>query len=207
MEYNTERGDMVFREYGRIINKIIDYVCDYPDGEEKKNAASAVVYAMAQVAGVSVKDDVSYHKLWDHLMILSDFRLEDAWPFDADDLNSLKTRVQNKSEKETKRLPYKDDKVDKRYYGAYLEKMLKKMKDMPDGEEYQALTALLAQQAKRSYLVWNGELADDNIVVKQISKISNDARIEQSMINQTINVPANTLPVEPTVAKKKKKKK
>lgn len=207
MEYNTARGDMEYREYGRSIKKIIENICNYPDGEEKNVAARAIVYAMAQVSGMSVKDDVSYHKLWDHLMILSEFKLEKAWPFQPEELTALKERSQKVENHTDSRIPYKNDKISNRYYGAYLEKMLKKMKETPDGEEYQALSELIAQQAKRSYLVWNGELADDNIVVDQISRISGDERLGEKLKDQAIVVPNNTLPIESTGSKKKKKKK
>ena len=76
MDYNTNRGDMLYREYGRTITKIMEEVCAAPDVDSKEEATRAIEYAMSQVAGVSIKDDVSYHKLWDHLMVLSDFRLE-----------------------------------------------------------------------------------------------------------------------------------
>lgn len=207
MEYNTTRGDMEYREYGRTIKKIIEKVSNYPDGEQKDMASHAIVYAMSQVSGMSVKDDVSYHKLWDHLMVLSSFRLEKAWPFTEEELESLKQRAQNTNHKSTERLSYKNDEMKSRYYGIYLEKMLQKMKDIPDGEEYQTLSTLLSQQAKRSYLVWNGELADDNIVVDQISRISGDERLKETLRDNPINVPANTLPIEPVTQKKKKKKK
>ena len=141
MEYNTSRGDLEYREYGRTINKVIDNVCNYPDGEKKNTATRAIVYMMAQVAGISVKDDLSYHKLWDHLMILSEFRLQQAWPFTPQELQQLKERIASGDQHQHGRLTYSNNKITTRYYGANLEKMLHKMKEMPNGEEYDADTA------------------------------------------------------------------
>ncbi len=207
MEYNTSRGDLEYREYGRTINKVIDNVCNYPDGEKKNTATRAIVYMMAQVAGISVKDDLSYHKLWDHLMILSEFRLQQAWPFTPQELQQLKERIASGDQHQHGRLTYSNNKITTRYYGANLEKMLHKIKEMPNGEEYDAAATLLSQQAKRSYLVWNGELADDNIIVEQIGRISDDVRIKEKLLNTPINVPHSTLPIEPLQTKKKRKKK
>lgn len=207
MEYNTKRGEMMFREYGRTIKKIIDNVCATPESEERKEAARAIVTSMAQVSGVSLRDDVAYHKLWDHLMILSDFQLESAWPFEQAELEQLKVRHSGESSVKAERLPYKSTAIGSRHYGEYLESMLKHIKDIPDGEEYMSLITLVAQQAKRSYLVWNGELSDDNIVVEQMARISGDERVMAYLKDKPITVPNNTLPIEAPPTKKKKKKK
>ena len=205
MDYNTNRGDMLYREYGRTITKIIEEVCAAPDGASKEEATRAIVYVMSQVAGVSIKDDVSYHKLWDHLMVLSDFRLEKSWPFTAEELELLKQKNAKKNEKPEKRLPYKDEKISIRQYGAYLESMMKKLPSTPEGDEYDALVTLIAQQTKRSYLAWNGELADDNIIVDHIARISGDGRVVEKLRNKRIVVPSNTLPVDVMQPKKKQK--
>ena len=197
---------MRYREYGRTITKIIEEVCKYPDGEKKNEAAKAIVYAMSLVTGISVKDDVAYHKLWDHLMILSDFALEQAWPFSQEELETLKARASSEKTKPDK-IPYKNSQIHRRHYGLYLESMMKKLKDVPDGEEYKALSALVTQQAKRSYIVWNGDLSDDNIIVDQVAKESGDSRISENLKDRNIYVNPNSLPIEPVNGKKKKKKK
>ena len=206
MEYNTKRGDMMFREYGRTVKKLIDDVCKAPEGETKNDAAKAIVTVMGLVSGLSLRDDVSYHKLWDHLMIMSEFKLENAWPFGQDELTLLKERQNGGEAAKAERLQYKNTKIGSRQFGEYLESMLQHLKELPDGEEYDALVTLVAQQAKRDYLVWNGELADDNIVVEQMAKMSGDERILAHLKDKSIVIPSGTLPQE-TMAKKKKKKK
>ena len=207
MEYNTKRGDMQFREYGRNIEKMIEFVCGVPDGDDKNQAARALVMAMGQVGGMSTRDEVSLHKLWDHLMIMSNFQLESSWPFSPEELDNLKARVQKSSEKPTERLPYKNSKIERRHYGAYLEAMMRQLKETPDGAEYNTLATLVAQQAKRAYLVWNGELSDDNIIVDQIAEMSGDGRVTDNLKDKGIFVAYNTLPTDNQSAKKKKKKK
>ena len=207
MEYNTARCDMEYREYGRTIKKIVESVCSYPDGEQKDEATRAIVYSMALVANVSVKDDIAYHKLWDHLMVLSSFRLDHAWPFSEEELQELKKRVLTDEQMPAERLAYKNDQISSRYFGANLEKMLKKLKNFPDGEEYENLVNLVAQQTKRDFLVWNGELADDNIIVDNMERLSGDPRVGKLLRDKEIIVPQNTLPVDTTTNRKKKRKK
>ncbi len=207
MDYNTNRGEMLYREYGRTIEKIIEKVCATPESEERNEAARAIVTSMAQIAGLSLRDDVVYHKLWDHLMIMSGFVLESAWPFGQEELAQLKERHETTENSKAEKLPYKDRTIGSRHYGEYLESMLHHLKDIPDGEEYRMLVTLVAQQAKRSYLVWNGELSNDNIVVEQMVRISGDERLREYLIDKPIVVPPNTLPIETAPSKKKKKRK
>ena len=207
MEYNTKRGDMQFREYGRSVKKIIENVCSLPEGNTKTEAAQGIVTMMALVSGVSLRDDVSYHKLWDHLMVMSDFQLKSAWPFDAEELEALENRQKEQQDDKKERLSYKDKTIASRHYGEYLESMLHNLKEMPDGNEYNELVTLLAQQAKRDYLVWNGELADDNIIVDYMVRVADDSRINDLLRDKPIVLPNGTLPVETTSSKKKKKKK
>lgn len=207
MEYNTTRGDMMFREYGRSVKKIIENVCNLPEGETRKDAAQAIITMMGLVSGMSLRDDVSYHKLWDHLMLMSDFKLADAWPFEATELENLKERYKGENKGKSERLPYKNTNIGIRQYGEYLQSMLKHLKDVPDGAEYNELVMLVAQQAKRDYLMWNGELSDDNIIVDQISRMSGDERVEAMLRDKPIVVSSNSLPIETTTKKKKKKKK
>ena len=198
---------MLYREYGRSIHKLIDNVCEIPEDEKKDEAVKSLVFVMAQISGMSVKDDMQYKKLWDHLMIMSGFKLEKSWPFGEDELEQLKVRASSETTKPEERLQYKSELIANRQYGEYLEKMMKKLKDVPDGDEYNELTTLLAEQAKRDYLVWNGELAEDNIVVEQMARISGDERVGERLRDKEINVPSTTLPTDVMQTKKKKKKK
>jgi len=210
MEYNTKRGDMMYREYGRNVVKMIDYVCGIEDENKRSRAVGAVVDMMARVSGVSVNDNVAIHKIWDHLMVLSSFKLESDWPYEANELAELKKRSQEEAgNKPIDKLAYSNSHISNRLYGAYLERMMKELGKMEDGEEYEELTTLVAQQAKRNYLVWNGELSDDDIVVSQMADVSGDSRIKPLLKGKVISVPSGSMPTdaERNGRKKKKKKK
>lgn len=207
MDYNTQRGEMMYREYGRSIEKMIDNVCKMDDDEKKNEAAKAVVYSMSIVSGVSIKDDLSYHKLWDHLMVMSSFRLEKTWPYTEEELERLKQRVSIEDEKRTEHLPYREQKIRIRQYGANLDAMMCRLKDMPLDDEYRELVMLITEQTKRSYLAWNGDLSDDSIIVDHVSRLSDDERVREVMQGKKIIVQPGSIPTEVVEKKKKKKKK
>ena len=205
--YNTERDSIIISEYGRNMQEMIRHLMEIEDRQKRTEAARFIISVMAQM-NPQVKESGDYvHKLWDHLMIMSGFVLESAWPFGQEELAQLKERHETTENSKAEKLPYKDRTIGSRHYGEYLESMLHHLKDIPDGEEYRMLVTLVAQQAKRSYLVWNGELSDDNIVVEQMVRISGDERLREYLIDKPIVVPPNTLPIETAPSKKKKKRK
>lgn len=210
MEYNTKRGDLQYREYGRNIKKMIDYVCTIEEPERRGKAVRMVIAMMAQVSGMSLREEVSLRKVWDHLMVMSMFKLEDQWPFEQKDLDELKASLNANDRRPKQRLQYKNSQIERKHYGAYLEAMMRKLKEVPDGEEYTALSTLIVQQAKRSYLAWNGELSGDEIVVNQLVETSGDSRIAEQYNGKGIFVPHGSVPYENSgaqQARKKKKKK
>lgn len=207
MEYNTQREEIIYREYGRSIEKLIQKVCLIPDDEKKEEAAKAIVYSMSIISGVSIKDDLSYHKLWDHLMIMSSFRLEKSWPYSPEELDNLKQRAESEDNKPKEHLPYRDAKIRIRQYGANLDAMICRLKEMPDGDEYRELVTLIAEQTKRSYLAWNGDLSDDSIIVDHVARLSDDERVREVMEGKKIVVQPGSIPSDIVEKKKKKKKK
>ena len=76
MEYNTSRASLIFPEYGRAIQEMVNYAKELPTKEERTAAAKTIVNAMA-VLHPQQKDMTDYrHKLWDHLFIIADFNLD-----------------------------------------------------------------------------------------------------------------------------------
>ncbi|MCR4829183.1 MAG: DUF4290 domain-containing protein [Bacteroidales bacterium] len=207
MEYNTQREELQFREYGRNVQRIVKYICDLPDGEEKKQMVEILVKMMGHVSGAGKKDEVAQRKLWDHLMLISLFSLEKYWPYSPGDLQALKMRAMNSENTASAELGYKNVNIEHRHFGEHLEAMLRKLKDVPDGPEYNELLKLLAQQSKRTYMIWNGDTPDDRLVVEQMFEVSKDPRVRQVMDGPGIHINQNSLPAEMTKQKKKKDKK
>lgn len=206
MEYNTKRGDLQYREYGRNVKNIVEYLCTLPDDEEKKQMVESVVKVMGHVSGTPKKDETAEHKLWDHLMVISLFRLEQYWPYSAEELASLKERMKEENTEEKPLLPFITKPIEMRHFGMHLEDMLRKLPSIEDGPEYDELVMQIAGQAKRSYIVWNGDCLDDSIIVEQMFAVSHDPRIARVLDGREIKLSPYSMPTLPGPAAKKKKK-
>lgn len=164
MEYNTRRNKLLIPEYGRNIQGLVDYALTIGDREKRTAFANVIISAMAQV-NPSVKELSNYkHKLWDHLFIMSGYKLEVDAPFPMPKSEQIEAKPE--------RLQYRNSFIRFRPYGKLVEKLIDKIIEMPDGEEKRMLIEYTAQHLKRSYLQWNVSSCDDEMILKHFDQLS-----------------------------------
>ena len=67
MEYNTQKKKLLLPEYGRNIQKMVDYLLTIEDREERTRAAKTVIDVMGNLYP-HLRDVPDFrHKLWDTL--------------------------------------------------------------------------------------------------------------------------------------------
>lgn len=164
MEYNTKRPKLQITDYGRNIYKLIDYAKTIEDRDKRNAVAACIVNVMAQV-NPKVKEETDYkHKLWDHLLLMSNFELDVDSPYPVSHENNINF--------EPKPLKYKTNHINYRHYGKVLEDLIEKVSTYPEGEEKEVLIELIAHQMKRSYLTWNRNTVSDDIIFEQFDQLS-----------------------------------
>ncbi len=164
MKYNTERKKLNIPEYGRNVQGLVDYALTIEDREKRTAFAGIIINAMAQV-NPSVKELSDYkHKLWDHLFIMSDYRLDVDSPYPKPVKEELDTKPE--------RLAYKSSMIRFRPYGKLIENVIDKVITMPEGEEKNVLIGMIAQYLKKAYLQWNVNSCDDEMILKHFEQLS-----------------------------------
>ena len=79
--YNTERVKLYIPEYGRNVQKMVDYLKTIEDREKRNEQARAIIKVMEILnPSVHLQEDFE-HKLWDHLFIISGFDLDVDAPY------------------------------------------------------------------------------------------------------------------------------
>lgn len=166
MDYNTQRNRLQIPEYGRNIQKLVEYALSVEDKDQRTRVAYFIVNIMAQM-NPSVKESGDYrHKLWDHLHIISDFKLDVDSPFEAPSPEKLTQRPE--------RLPYGSQRIRFRHYGKNLNAMIDKAVEFEDGEEKKALIQIIANHMKKSYLTWNRDSVNDELILKHLEVLSDE---------------------------------
>lgn len=165
MEYNSQRGRLVIPEYGRNIQKMVEHAITIKDKEERNKASKVIIGVMGQL-NPHLRDVTDFkHKLWDHLFIISDFKLDVDSPYPKPTLQTLDVTPE--------RIPYPDNKMRYKHYGKTIELMIKKAKTFKEGPEKDALIKTLANHLKKSYLTWNKDSVTDEHILKDLEELSN----------------------------------
>lgn len=163
MEYNTQRKKLVIAEYGRNLQQMIDHVVVVPDRDKRTQYAYAIVDIMAQMHNQKESQEFRV-KLWDHLFIMSDFQLDVDAPFKMPDPESLN--------KKPDLLSYPKGGIRFHHYGRNIQMIIEKAIQFEDGPEKEAIVKLIANHLKKSYLTWNRESVDDDLITKHLAELS-----------------------------------
>ena len=184
MEYNTSRQKLVLPEYGRNIQKMVKLTMAEPDKEKRKKMVQGIIAVMGNM-NPHLRDIADFkHKLWDHLAIISDFKLDIDSPYETPDVEKL----QEKPEK----VAYKNKRSKFKHYGQTLEIMVNAAIEMEDGELKDILIQLVANHMKKSYLMWNKETVSDEQIFKDLKTIS-DGKIDLSTENNRLTETSDIL--------------
>lgn len=164
MEYNTQREKMKISEYGRNVQKMINYAVSIENKEERTRAAYVIVSIMSHL-NPGVKDSTDYQRtLWDHMHIISGFLMDVDGPFPAPTKEELF--------KKPEQIAYSDPNIRYRHYGKNIEGIIKKAIDYEEGPEKDALIVTIANHLKKSYLNWNRESVNDETIAKHLREMS-----------------------------------
>jgi hypothetical protein len=164
MEYNTARNKLNIPEYGRNVQKLIEHALTISDRDERTRLAHFIAQVMLNLNNGSNKIE-NEQKVWDHLFIISDFRLDVDAPYPMPD----KEKVFRKPDK----MNYSENNIKYRTYGKNMEAIIAKAVEMEEGEMRDALTELIAHNLKRAYLTWNRTSVDDVQIKEDLRKMSN----------------------------------
>jgi hypothetical protein len=165
LEYNTERPLMSIPEYGRNVQNMINHCLTIADKEERNNCAKAIIIVMSQV-NPELKNVEDYdHKLWDHLFIMSNFELDIESPYPKPSADFIDKKPDN--------IPYPQRKIKNGHYGAIIEDLIAAAVKLEDGEEKTFLVKRIANLLKTSYLLWNRNTVNDEVIVKHLEQYSN----------------------------------
>ncbi len=163
-DYNTSRKKLILPEYGRNIQKMINHILQIEDREERNKAANTIIGIMGNL-NPHLRDIGDFkHKLWDHLAIISDFKLDIDSPYE------LPTR--EKLDEKPNTIDYTQADLKFKHYGKSLQLMLKKASEMEEGEERKYLIELLANHMKKAYLTWNREAVEDEQIFTDMKEIT-----------------------------------
>ena len=113
MIYNTQRPKLIIPEYGRNVQNMVDHAVSVEDREERNKVAHSIIDVMGNL-NPHLRDVPDFkHKLWDHLFIMSDFKLDVDSPYPKPTPESFQEKP--------RRVTYPENGIRYRHYGRTIE--------------------------------------------------------------------------------------
>ncbi|MGS2764416.1 DUF4290 domain-containing protein [Sinomicrobium sp. M5D2P9] len=164
LEYNTERERLIIPEYGRHIQKMIDYAISIDDRDERNKVARAIIGVMGNL-NPHLRDVPDFqHKLWDQLFIISDFRLDVDSPYPKPERELL--------EQKPEPLEYPQNHPKYRFYGNNIKRMIDVCNSWEDSDLKEGLKFTIANHMKKSFLNWNKDTVEDDVIFGHLYELS-----------------------------------
>jgi len=164
LEYNTEREHLIIPEYGRHLQKMIDYATSRETKEERNKIAKAIIDVMGNLQP-HLRDVPDFqHKLWDQLFIMSDFKLDADSPFEKPSQEELQAAPAP--------LEYPQNHPKYRFYGNNIKTMIDVARTWEEGEMREALQFTIANHMKKCFLNWNKDTVEDAVIFDHLFELS-----------------------------------
>lgn len=156
---------MPMPEYGRQVQQMVDYCLTLPTREERNACAQAIVDTICRLNPSQRTNPEWRAKLWDHLAIMSGFKLDIDYPNEPVNPETLTSRPA--------KMGIPQHGISKRVYGATIAKMIDAACNMADDDpEREELVMLIANHMKKLLLAENPEVATDGRIFADLEQMS-----------------------------------
>jgi hypothetical protein len=164
MEYNTERNHLGMKEYGRHVQRMVEYLLTIEDKEKRQQQAQCVIELMGFVNPHLKNVEDFRHKLWDHLFFISDFKLDVDSPYPIPQKETYKQKPDP--------IPYPKRHPKYAHLGKNLEVVINKALQEEDPEKKAGFAHAIAYYMKLAYSNWHKELVHDDTIRTELNSIT-----------------------------------
>jgi hypothetical protein len=174
MEYNSTRSELRLPEYGRNIQNMVYHAMKLEDRDQRNAAAKAIVEVIGNL-NPQLRDNPDYrHKLWDHLFIMSNFELDVDSPYEKPAPETFSAPPE--------KMEYPAKSSVFRHYGQLVLKLIDNACNISDPEERAKAEIAVANHMKKTYLIWNKDQVEDEVIRRDLRKLS-EGRINLEDLN------------------------
>ena len=164
MDYNTSLSPLILKEYGRNVQKLVEYLKTIEDIEKRTLQAHTLVDLMKQLSPSNKEAAETNQKLWDDLYIMANFDIELNSPYPVPEKEILT--------KKPERVPYQNNRIKYKHYGRNIELLIKEAIAKEDPQEREDAIIYIGKLMKSFYSSWNKEVIDDAVILENMVAIS-----------------------------------
>lgn len=195
LTYNTQLKPLALPEYGRMIHQMVEYATQIPDRDERTRCAFAIAKIMKNLFPQEFASPDGERKMWDHINIISDFKLDIDFPVEVSSAEAIHPKPEP--------IPYGDQNIRHRYYGKNIQLMIDRVAELEEGPEKDSLISMIAHHMKKLMFTHNKEGVNDARILRDLAEYSK-GRIQ---LDHETYILHEFREIEPVQNGKKKKKK
>ena len=164
--YNYTRRKLYLPEYGRHIHEMVDTLLEIEDRQERTRQAKAVIAVMGNLNPLLRDTDDFKHKLWDHLFIMSDFRLDVDSPYPQPSRQDLMVTP--------RKLAYPQSRIMFKHYGKYTQRLMRAIvSEVPPQYTADELLNMVRYMRAKSY-DFNNEHPNNEAILRDMSLMAGE---------------------------------
>lgn len=168
IEYNTERPDIQFPEYGRSIQEMLLHSKTIESPQKRQKTVESIIGLMIMLGPQGNRNMDDYReKLWNHVFALTNYELVVTVPSGI-----VIRREEDRAKPQPLGYPITATRM--RHYGNSVHALIQKAIDMPEGAKREGFVEVIASYMKLAYKTWNKEhYVSDDIVKEDLEILSN----------------------------------
>jgi len=173
-DYNSTRSKLLLTEYGRNVQNMVKYIVALPTKEERNRYANVVIDLMGFL-NPHLRDVADFkHKLWDHLHIISDYKIDVDSPYPLPSPEAIHIKPEP--------LGYPNKRIRYKHYGKTIELMIAKAKEIDEPARRQHMVQSIANFMKMAYVQWNKDSVTDESILSDLRELSNgELKLEENV--------------------------
>jgi hypothetical protein len=173
-DYNSTRSKLLLTEYGRNVQNMVKYIVALPTKEERNRYANVVIDLMGFL-NPHLRDVADFkHKLWDHLHIISDYKIDVDSPYPLPSPEAIHIKPEP--------LGYPNKRIRFKHYGKTIELMIAKAKAIDEPARKQHMVQAIANFMKMAYVQWNKDSVTDESILSDLRELSNgELKLEENV--------------------------
>ena len=191
---------MIIPEYGRHVQDMAEYLLTIKDKKERTKATEVVIMTMTQVHPYAKDSEELRRKLWDHLHIITNYKLDVDSPYPKPEAGVFEAKPE--------RLQYPTSSVKYMHYGKVIPELIKKAVKIKDEKEKDALIESIAILMKKAYMTWNKSTVNDATITKDLGTMS-DGKLELKNVSilGNVSMPVAAVPQKQNFGRNNKRNK
>lgn len=173
-DYNSTRNKLILSEYGRNVQNMVKYIVALPTKEERNRYAQVVIDLMGFL-NPHLRDVADFkHKLWDHLHIISDFKIDVDSPYPKPEMDAIHIKPEP--------LRYPNQRIRYKHYGKTIELMIEKAKSIEEPDRRRHMVQAIANFMKMAYVQWNKDsVSDESILADLVALSKGELKVDENI--------------------------